>query len=60
MEVKPYWASKTLWFNLVVAIAAFWPPAHTIVTSNEEYFLTAIGIVNVLLRLITKKPLGIQ
>lgn len=58
-QVKPYWASKTLWFNLVLAIAAFWPTVHTVILSNEEYVLTAIGLVNVLLRVVTSKPLGI-
>lgn len=52
-DKKP-WLSKTLWFNLVVAGAAFIPGAQDWLHGNEEIVLLAFSGVNMILRLLTK------
>lgn len=60
MESKSPWLSKTLWFNLVMAVLPFVaPPAKVLLEQNPEVFGAIVAGVNFLLRLITKQPVSI-
>ena len=56
-ETKPFWASKTLWVN-VIAIAASVLGAFKVDFLTPEMQLTLIpvvmGVVNIVLRFVTK------
>jgi hypothetical protein len=58
MKIKTKFESKTVVFNLIVALAAvasfFYPPATEFVQTNSLLILAIIGAVNVGLRRITK------
>ena len=55
MNSKPMLQSKTLWMNLVLAVAAFWVPEEML--SGEVKMLIGAG-VNMLLRIFfTEKKL---
>lgn len=54
-EVKPSWQSKTLWTNIVMALAAmFVPQVQDVISQNPEYTTVAWSIINCVLRFITK------
>lgn len=59
-EKKSIFLSKTLWMNLVMAIAAFFPVIHEWITANPETYAMAWSVINVGLRLLTKKELYIK
>jgi len=59
MPSKSPLLSKTLWVNLVVAIAAFIPPVSAFLSANPTIFVVVFSIVNVLLRLVTKQAIEI-
>ena len=55
MDSKLWYASKTLWVN-VLGLAWFWlGPVVGIPTLTPEVTITALGIINLLLRIVTKK-----
>lgn len=53
---KKWYLSKTVWAN-VFATVGFFVSRQFGVTIPEEVFVTALGIVNLLLRSITKEGL---
>ena len=53
-EGKQLWKSKTLWVNLVMAVAAFIPGVGEWVSTNPEAAGIIVAGVNGVLRLITK------
>lgn len=53
---KKWFASKTLWAN-IIAIAAIVIAAQTGHTLTAEAQVTILGVVNILLRIITKEQL---
>jgi len=60
---KPWYASKTLWFNaltILCAVAAFygWTPDQQLTASVAAMLVAASPIVNFVLRLMTKKAIG--
>lgn len=55
-ESKPWWQSKTLWVNIVMVAAVFFPPIKELLT--EEVIVTIMGVVNSILRFFTKKAIG--
>ena len=57
MTKKP-WYSKSVWTNLVIALAAFYPPVSEFIVSNPTLVVAAFGVVNVVLRLITKEKIS--
>ena len=59
MNQKPFYQSKTLWLNLLMAIVAFIPPAHEFITSNPEVVSLGFVVINMFLRLVTKDELQI-
>ena len=58
--VKPWWVSKTVWMNLIVAIAAFVPPVQDWIGKNPEQFAWVFTAINVVLRLISKGKITLQ
>lgn len=55
---KPFWTSKTLWLNAVIAALAFFPQAQTVVQAHPEVLTLAFAAANFVLRLVTKS--GVQ
>ena len=56
MEGKKFWLSKTLWVN-VLAIAALILQTYTGFVFSPEAQVSILGIINVLLRVVTKAPI---
>lgn len=59
MESKPAYLSKTIWMNLILALAAFYPPVGDYLKGHEEYVLMAFSVLNIGLRLISKDKISI-
>ena len=59
-EAKPFWASKTLWANVVAVIAVFLGGDLLPAERQAEIVIGIMGIVNVALRLITKGPVTLR
>lgn len=55
---KLIYQSKTLYVNLILAIAAFFPSVQQYISSHPEIFTTGFAVLNILLRVVTKS--GIQ
>jgi hypothetical protein len=60
MESKNPFQSKTLWTSLIIAIAAFFPSVQVIVSANPEIVGVVIGAVFGLLRIVSKKEVGLK
>ena len=64
MEGKPFWESKTFWFNLlalVVAVASAF--GYREFQPDPEVLQLAVGIIaliNLLLRFVTKQPIRMR
>lgn len=59
MEDKPWYLSKTLWTNTIMAVLALaYPPAKEYLTANPAIFVTVFSVVNIVLRLVTKQGLS--
>lgn len=52
---KPIFESKTAIVNAIIALAPLYPPARDWVSANPAETLAIIGVVNLLLRWITKQ-----
>ncbi|TXH10646.1 MAG: hypothetical protein E6R04_04755 [Spirochaetes bacterium] len=57
-DSKKPWQSKTIWINLGMALAAFFPQVQDHV--NVDTFGVIFGAVNFLLRLTTKTGVSIK
>lgn len=57
---KPFYTSKTFWVNLIVALAAIFPPAQEYITAHPEVAVTVISVVNLVLRVVTKDAVTIS
>lgn len=58
--VKKPWLSKTLWTNLILAVAAmFWPAAGDAIANHPEVAAIVWSGINMLLRFISKDQLQI-
>jgi hypothetical protein len=55
---KPPWLSKMLWWNVISVIAYFIPSVKEAVT--PEIYASLVGVVNILLRIITKDKIEIS
>lgn len=62
MDSKPFWASKTLWVNLVAVIAALSGVFGGDFGLDDETQTAVVGaimgVVNIVLRFMTVAPLG--
>lgn len=56
--MKPFWQSKTLWVNLVLAIAAFFPQVQAHI--NSESMAVGITAVNAILRATTDQGITLK
>lgn len=54
----PWYKSKTIWANVAAAVGAVIFPE--VVAANPEESAAAIGILNILLRVLTRKPLSVS
>lgn len=60
MENKAPYKSKTLWVNLLMAVAAFFPAAQAVIQNHPEAVMAGFGIINMVLRLVTKDKIGLE
>lgn len=51
--------SKTLWVNLIIAVAAFFPVAQTFLSEHPLVLAEAFAVINIGLRLFTKDKLSL-
>ncbi len=56
-EVTVWYLSKTLWVNAIALVAMIAQGVTGHVLINMELQATILGVVNMILRLITKKPI---
>lgn len=61
MNGKPWWASKTIWINLIAVVATLL--AVTVgfemdATFQAEIVAVVMGIVNIVLRFVTVEPVN--
>jgi len=59
MQQKSVFLSKTLWFNLIIAVTAFIPGVGAWIVAHPEAMTLFFTGVNVVLRLITKDELKV-
>lgn len=59
-EIKPFYLSRTVIVNAIIAAAAFYPPAREYFQANPELTLSAIGAIGVFLRFITRGRVVLQ
>ncbi len=57
---KKLYQSKTLWVNLVMAVAAFIPGVGEWVSQNAEAAGAIVAGINAVLRLITKEKVSLK
>ena len=60
MESKPFWASKTIWANVIAVVAVLAGSAGFEITADLQASIvaTVMGITNIVLRFITKTPIS--
>lgn len=58
--MKKAWLSKTLWANLIIALAPLVPGAKEQIVAHPELILLAVAGVNALLRAVTKDKLHLM
>jgi hypothetical protein len=59
-ESKRLYKSKTVWVNLVMAVAAFIPGVGEWVSQNAEAAGAIVAGINVVLRLVTKEKVSLK
>ena len=55
MNTKSLFKSKTLVFNVIVAVTVAYPPASAFVAANPELTVGVLTFANFLLRMVTSK-----
>ena len=66
MEPKPWYASKTMWANIIAGVATvgtlFWPSLKDVLTPETQVAVVGgvMAVVNIVLRATTKAPIGGQ
>jgi len=58
--IKPWWVSKTMWTNLLIAMAAFFPPIQDWISKNPEQMVWVWAGINLVLRFISKGKISLQ
>ena len=62
MEKKPFWASKTMWVNLVALVATVSTAFGLDLGLTPENQVAVVGaviaVLNIALRFVTKAPIG--
>jgi hypothetical protein len=59
METKSWLESKTLWVNFISIVSVFLAK-HFGIEVTAEMTVTILGVINAILRFITKKPIVIS
>lgn len=57
MDTKTWFTSKTLWVNVLAIAAAFAAKQAGIQISAEDQ-VAALGVINLILRVVTKQPVS--
>jgi protein-S-isoprenylcysteine O-methyltransferase Ste14 len=63
-DTKPWWQSRTIWVNVIASIFAVLAMFHVGLPADLTQdqivtgIMTVVAIVNVVLRLVTHKPIG--
>jgi hypothetical protein len=57
---KSVFQSKTLWINLLMAGAAFFPSVNAWIGSHPDAFALGFSVVNMILRMISKDKLELS
>ncbi len=57
--IKPY-ESKTVWMNLLAAIAVFLPGVDTFIANHPEQVMLGFTIINLILRALTKDKISLK
>ena len=57
MEVKKWYASKTIWANLIAIVTAAGAVAQGAMTWQEALFPSILAVVNTILRIVTKQAI---
>lgn len=52
--VKQTLKSKTIWFSLLMAVLAFFPPVNEFVSNNPQIQQVIIAVIVAILRFVTK------
>lgn len=60
METKKALLSKTVWVNLIIAVGAFIPGVDTFIAANPEIITAVFGVINLILRFVTKSAIEIK
>lgn len=55
--LKKWWMSKTLWVNIIALIAIILQEATGHEAFNPEYQAMILGVINMILRTITKEKI---
>lgn len=59
METKPVYLSKTVWTNLLLAVAVFYGPASQYLQGHPDILAIVFSGVNLVLRFATKAKLAL-
>lgn len=60
MNKKP-WLSKTIWFNLLVALSAMiFPSVNDWLVNNPSLFASIWSALNIVLRFVTKDSIALE
>jgi uncharacterized membrane protein YqaE (UPF0057 family) len=59
-ETKKPYLSKTIWTNVILALAAFIPGAQEWIQGNEAVVLAFWAVINIILRLLTKDKIQVN
>jgi len=57
--IKPFWKSKMILFNVLAAVAIYFINL-TEVGAAPELVAGVVAVINVVLRAITKEPIGLK
>ncbi|MFA6470131.1 MAG: hypothetical protein WCW35_14645 [Bacteroidota bacterium] len=60
MQSKLWYTSKTLWVNLICLLWMFIGPMIGIPTLDTETMAAILGVINVILRIVTKGPVTLS
>lgn len=60
MENKLWYTSKTFWVNIIGLVWMFIGPMIGIPTLDTETMATILGVINVILRFVTKAPVTLK
>ncbi|MDE2104914.1 MAG: hypothetical protein KGL39_47190, partial [Patescibacteria group bacterium] len=62
-DMKAFWESKTVWINglsMLAAIVGMFSTSNLFTPQQVGYLVLALGIINLVLRFITKEPIGVS